>query len=477
MRVTITSVLADTSDYGPLSGEFMHIARTGRGVAATTAVTAALAAAALTTTSPADGDSTASAAVPHTAAVPAVAGHQLVHGVASPLPIAQCESKWHIACYDPLQYRTAYDLNALYKKGITGKGRTIVIVDSFGSPTVQHDLDVYSKQFGLPSTKVQVVKWGHVPAFDPKNSDMTGWAGETSLDVEMAHAVAPDAKIVLVETAVSETEGTTGLPEMMSAEKSLIDHGVGDVISQSFGATENTFPGFDKGDFSSIKKLRYAFQDAQRKHVTVLASSGDGGATDNTADGKGYYKERVNSWPSSDPLVTSIGGTQLHLNDKGERIKPDSVYNDYGAGGGGQSHVFTRPAFQNGVKNVVGTRRGTPDISLAAAVNGGAWVYSSYDPTATGWDVSGGTSEASPLFSGIVALADQAAGHRLGHLNEALYTLYKHKSPGIVDVNDGTDNSYQGVTGYKAVNGYDMATGVGTLDALRLVTALAKSGR
>lgn len=453
----------------------MHIARTGRGVAAFAVASAALVAAALATTSSAGATSAAPAAVPHTFATPAFAGNTLAHGVASPLPIAQCQAKWHINCYNPLQYRTAYNLNALYRKGITGKGRTIVIVDSFGSPTVQHDLDVYSKQFGLRSTKVNVVKWGHVPKFDPKNSDMTGWAGETTLDVEMAHAVAPDAKIVLVETAVAETEGTTGLPEMMSAEKYMVDHGVGDVISQSFGATENTFPGFDKGDFSSIKKLRYAFQDAARKHVTVLASSGDGGATDSTADGKSYYKYRVNSWPSSDPLVTSIGGTQLHLNDKGERVKPDSVYNDNGAGGGGQSHVFTRPAFQNGVKNVVGTRRGTPDISMAAAVNGGAWVYSSYDPTATGWGVSGGTSEASPLFSGIVALADQAAGHRLGDINQALYTLEGRKGSGVVDVNDGTDNSYQGVQGYKAVKGYDMATGVGTLNALTFVPALARA--
>ncbi|QLJ00522.1 Subtilase family protein [Streptomyces misionensis] len=454
----------------------MHIARTGRGVAAATATAAALVAAALATAAPA-GVAAAPAAVPHTFAAPAVAGHTLAHDVDSPISIAQCQAKWHINCYTPLQYRTAYHLDSLYRKGVTGKGRTIVIVDSFGSPTIQHDLDVYSKQFGMPSTKVDVVKWGKVPPFDPKNSDMTGWAGESTLDVEMAHAVAPGAKIVLVETGVAETEGVTGLPEMMSAEKSLIDHGVGDVITQSFGATENTFPGFGKGDFSSIRNLRYAFEDAARKHVTVLASSGDGGATDSTADGKGYYKERVNSWPSADPLVTSVGGTQLHLDEQGKRIAPDSVYNDYGAGGGGQSHVFTRPDFQNGVKKVVGSRRGTPDVSMAAAVNGGAWVYSSYDPTAVGWDVYGGTSEASPLFSGIVALADQVAGHRVGDINAALYSLAKHKGTGIVDVNDGTDNSYQGVTGYKAVDGYDMATGVGTVDAPAFVAALAKASR
>ncbi|WP_327292175.1 S53 family peptidase [Streptomyces sp. NBC_01198] len=407
--------------------------------------------------------------------VPAVAGHRLIHGVSSPLSIAQCQATWGINCYSPLQYRQAYDLNPLYRAGVTGKGRTIVVVDSFGSPTIQHDLDVYSAQWGLKSSKVQVVKWGHVPPFDPTNPDHTGWAGESTLDVEMAHAVAPDAHIVLVETGVAETEGVTGLPEMMDAEKSLIDHGVGDVITQSFGATENTFPGFGKGDFSSIQKLRYAFQDAARHGVTVLASSGDGGPTDAMADGSTDYPYPVNSWPSADPLVTSIGGTQLHLDDKGDRVAPDSVYNDYGAGGGGQSHVFTRPAYQNGVRNVVGARRGTPDISMAAAVDGGAWVYSSYDPTATGWDVYGGTSEASPLFSGIVALADQLGGHRVGDIHQALYTLAKGnaKFTGVVDVKDGTDNSYDGVTGYTAVKGYDMATGVGTLDAARFVPALA----
>jgi subtilase family serine protease len=417
----------------------------------------------------------AAQAAPAVKAVPAVTGHRLVHGVSSPLSSAQCQAKWGINCYTPLQYRQAYDLKPLYRAGVTGKGRTIVIVDSFGSPTIQHDLDVYSAQFGIPSSKVQVVKWGDVPPFDPTDPDHTGWAGESTLDVEMAHAVAPDAHIVLVETGVAETEGVTGLPEMMDAEKALIDRGVGDVITQSFGATENTFPGFDQGDFSSIQKLRYAFKDAQKHGVTVLASSGDGGATDATEDGSGNYPYPVNSWPSADPLVTSIGGTQLHLDDAGDRTAPDSVYNDYGAGGGGQSHVFTRPSYQNGVRNVVGDRRGTPDISMSAAVDGGAWVYSSYDPTAVGWDVYGGTSEASPLFSGIVALADQFGGHRVGDIHQALYALAKGgaKFGGVVDVADGTNNSYDGVTGYTAVKGYDMATGVGTPDAARFVPALA----
>ncbi|MEV0992986.1 hypothetical protein [Streptomyces sp. NPDC049949] len=138
----------------------------------------------------------------------------------------------------------------------TGKGRAIAIVDSFGSPTVQHDLDVYSAQFGMPGTKVQVVKCGNVPERDPENADMLGRADEATPGVETAHEVAPGAKMVLVDTSVEDAEGATGLPEMTDVEKALIDHGVGDVITQSFGATGSTFPGFGRGDFSGSGTAR-----------------------------------------------------------------------------------------------------------------------------------------------------------------------------------------------------------------------------
>jgi len=303
---------------------------------------------------------------------------------------------------------------------------------------------------------------------------MVGWAEETTLDVEYAHAIAPGAKIVLAETAVAETEGTTGFPQMMRAEDRLVKAGVGDVISQSFGATENTFPGFSKGDFSSIMNLRYAFQDAQAAGVTVLAASGDAGATDYTRSGSSLYAKRVNSWPSSDPLVTSVGGTQLSLDNGGNRLSPDVVWNDgYGAGGGGKSGVFDRPSFQDGLAGVVGTQRGTPDISMSAAVNGAAWVYWTFGG-GSGWHLIGGTSEASPIFSGIVALADQQAGHRLGDINPALYAMGAAGSGnGLVDVTSG-NNSYAGVTGYSATAGYDLASGWGTIDGAAFVAALAQ---
>jgi subtilase family serine protease len=405
----------------------------------------------------------------------------------APQTIAQCQTDFGINCYTPVQYRVAYDLNPLYAKGITGAGKTIVIVDSFGSPTIVSDLHTFDAQFRFPDPQLQIEQFGTIPPFDPTNSTMVSWAEETTLDVEYAHSIAPGAKIVLAETAVAETEGVTGFPEIMNAEQSLINQGVGDVITQSFGATEQTFPGVSSGNDSSLTGLRYAFKDALAHHVTVLASSGDTGATNFRSDGQTLYSFPVTGWPATDPLVTGVGGTQLSLDQGGNKITPDVVWNDgFGAGGGGDSAVFTRPLYQIGVAKTVGSKRGVPDISMSAAVNGGCWVYMSFagiespgvsDP---GWYIFGGTSEASPIFSGIVALANQVAGHRLGLINPALYLLgalhhARFPGTGIVDVTSG-NNSFAGVTGFNATAGYNMATGWGTIDAAKFVPALARIG-
>jgi subtilase family serine protease len=389
-----------------------------------------------------------------------------------------------IRCYTPVQYRAAYDLNPLYSSNITGKGQTIMIVDSFGSPNILHDLAVFDRQWGIPDPPpLKIYKLGTIPNFDKNNATMVGWAEETTLDVEYAHAIAPGARIALVETPVAETEGVTGFPQMMSAMQYLINQGIGDVISLSFGATENTFPGFTKGNYSSLLRLRYAFTDAARHHVTVLAGAGDSGATNDEADGVTPYPHRVIDWPSSDPLVTSVGGTRLFLAQDGSKTQPDQVWNDrFGAGGGGVSAIFRRPSFQNGVRNVVGNSRGTPDISMSGAVDGGCWVYESFEPTGPGWEIFAGTSEATPLFAGIVALADQVAHHRLGNINAALYALGAQSQSknglsrtGIAGVTTG-NNSFNKVTGYTAGRGYNLASGWGTIDARWFVPALARFG-
>jgi subtilase family serine protease len=441
--------------------------------------TAALAAGALLAAglaSAAGVATTASAAPVHRSparAVPLSTGHVLrSHHTSAPPTTADCLNAFGIRCYGATQIEKAYDLAPLYAKGLDGTGRTIVVVDSFGSPTIAADLHTFDTAYGLPdppSLKV-IQPAGPVPAFDPSNDDMWNWAFETTLDVEYAHTIAPGAKILLVETPVAETEGVQGFPEIVKAENYVIDHHLGDVITQSFGATEQTFP-----SATSIYALRSAFINARQHDVTVLGSSGDSGATDYELDGSTLYPFAVNSWPSSDPLVTSVGGTQLKLDDAGNRLSPDVVWNDgYGAGGGGVSSVFSRPDFQDRVRSVVGHRRGTPDISMSAAVDGGVVVYLSYDAPNAGWYIVGGTSEASPLFSGIVAIADQAAHHRLGWINPALYSRTVSRSSGVVDVTSG-DISFAGVTGPSAGPGYDLASGWGTVDAPAFVRALVRA--
>jgi subtilase family serine protease len=412
---------------------------------------------------------------------------------AGPPTTADCEKDYKVACYEPAQIRQAYDLPALYAKGVTGKGTTIVIVDSFGSPTIAHDLTAFDQTFGLsapPSFKV-IRPAGPVPRYNPANSDMVGWAGETTLDVEYAHTVAPGANILLVETPVSETEGTHGFPQIVTAEQYVLAHHLGDVISQSFSATEETFP-----NAIAVSTLRAAYLAADKDDVTVLAASGDSGAADVGLDQTTYYLHPVTSWPDSDPLVTGVGGTQLHFNAAGKPTAP-SVWNDtYNkitnefadgnsgpnplAGGGGLSIYFPRPAYQNGVKNVVGNHRGVPDISMSASCNGSVDIYSSYGGAPSGWSPSCGTSEATPLFAGIVALADQVAGHSLGLINPALYQLSARGAPGIVQVTSGNNSvsfSQDGhaytITGFAARHGYSLAAGVGTVNALYFVPELA----
>ncbi len=411
-----------------------------------------------------------------------------------PTTTAQCERMYSIACYEPSQLQRAYDLPALYARGITGKGSTIVIVDSFGSPTIRHDLNVFDSAFRLPpppSFKI-IAPVGKIPPYNPKNSDMVGWAGETTLDVQWAHTIAPAANILLVETPVSETEGVHGFPQIVAAEEYVLRHYHADVISQSFSATEETFP-----SRASVEGLRGANQLAEKDHVTMLTATGDSGAADVGPDGSTYYLKPVTSWSDSDPLVTGVGGTQLHLNASGGRTARDNAWNDtyskatnefvFGdagpnpdAGGGGKSVLFGRPSYQDGVKGVVGSARGVPDIAMSAACNGAVDTYGSFAGAPVGWIPTCGTSEATPLFAGIVALAAQYAGRPLGLINPALYKMSEHGEPGIVPVTKGNNTveflqggHWHTVNGFSAHAGYSLATGVGTVDGRYFVPELA----
>jgi subtilase family serine protease len=402
-----------------------------------------------------------------------------------PPDTAICERVVHVACYRPAQLQRAYRADSLQRVGLDGRGRTIVVVVAFGSPTIEADLRQFDVAFGLPdppSLRV-IAPVGTPPPFDAANADREGWAEETTLDVEAAHLMAPGAGILVVTTPVSETEGLQGFPEIVSAEQYVLDHDLGDVISQSFGATEQTF-----SPVNAILGLRGAFESAQQHGVTVVAASGDQGSTGAFADGSCCYPAPVVSWPASDPLVTAVGGTRLELDSAGERLAPDTVWNDDaanltggGAAGGGRSTVFSRPDFQAGVAGVTGAARGLPDLSLSAAQDGGMIVYWSF--ANPGYHLIGGTSEAAPLLAGLVAIADQIRGGRVGWINPALYRM--GPADGIVDVTSG-DNGYtfagaQGhtvtVPGYRAAPGYDLASGLGTVDAAVFCPMLAHDAR
>jgi subtilase family serine protease len=427
----------------------------------------------------------------------------------------------------------SYNVTPLYASGNMGQGRTIAIVDSYGSDTITHDLAVFDTAFGLPHMcgEEGVTCAAGMPTFSrlalqgspatvapPGQSNGTGledkaaWALEVSLDVEWAHATAPKANILLVTTPTAETLGVQGFPQMMAAEDYVVQHHLADVISQSFGSGEGAF-----GSSQSLLNLRYAFVDAQANHVSVFASSGDGGTT-NT------MKQPVKNprvipypsviWPASDPLVTAVGGTYLCTNpttglgvdavDPPVRCQPGlnpGLQRETGwvDAGGGYSTIFSRPAYQNtlppgstyigssaGAPGPNTNMRGVPDIAYQASATTAPLVYITLPPDglsglicgstacSTGWYAVGGTSASSPQWAGIAAIADQMAGRDLGNLNPALYQIADNPAMYAADFFDVTVNNNQttSIPGYSASQGWDAVTGLGTPDAAKLIPDL-----
>ncbi len=385
-------------------------------------------------------------------------------------------------CYVPSQLQAAYDVGPLFTAGDTGKGQTIVLIDCFGSPTIAHDLATFDATFSLPAPPhfTVITPAGRVPAFSANATDRVGWAVETSLDVEWAHAMAPDANIVLAETPTDEVEGVTGFPEILKAENYVVTHYPGSIVSMSFGATEQTF-----GTWKKIVPFRAAFLAGTKKNVTFVSGTGDTGSS-NYEVAMTLYPHPVIAWPASDPLVTAVGGTKLSLDDAGVRVAPDAVWNDSrpgspSASGGGVSSYFSRPTFQSSVAGVVGVHRGVPDVTMSGSCTGLVNIYLGISTTSSpaGWYSVCGTSESSPLFAGIVALADQRATHALGNINPALYAMSTTPNNGLVPVTVGNNtvsvSSPAGiltVPGYSASATYNLATGLGTIDAALFVPAL-----
>lgn len=357
------------------------------------------------------------------------------------------------------------------QRGYTGKGQTIVDIVSFGSPTLQQDMDTFDSQFGLPPITIQVLSpIGTVP-FDPANKDMQGWAGETELDVQIIHAIAPGASIVVLTSPVSETEGTIGLPQFLQLEQYALSHHLGTIFSQSWGASEVTLK-----DSAGQKELQQwdAFykQATTQQGITFFGSSGDNGATDYTdLQATKLSTTPTTSFPTDEPWVTSTGGTALQR-QPGTSTFTESAWN---GSGGGFSAFYSEPSFQqtlpSSVQQELKNRRGVPDVAADADPNTGLAVYIG------GWTLAGGTSAAAPLWSAITAIANQMAGHPLGFLNPALYKLaasstYSRDFRDITNGNNSTPVNGKLVQGYNAAPGWDPITGLGSPNAQNLIPDL-----
>ncbi len=381
--------------------------------------------------------------------------------------IAVCPTSPGADCRTPYDLRVAYSVQSLLERGFTGKGQTIVDIVSYGSPTLQQDMDTFDQQFGLPPITIKVLSpLGTQPTDQPATKDLAGWAGETTLDVQIIHAIAPDAGIVVLTSPVNETEGTIGLPQFLQLEQYAISHHLGTIISQSFGASEVTLNNADGKQ--EIQKWDTFFKQATTQQgITFFASSGDNGATDYAnLQATQLYSKRTTSFPTDDPWVTSVGGTSLQRNGTGFQ---ETAWNTNGAAasGGGFSIFFPRPSYQMtllaSVQDQLSNQRGVPDIAGDADPSTGLAIYSSDG----GWTLGGGTSASAPLWAAFMAIANQMAGHPLGFINPTLYKLAA-SSAYTQDFNDITtgDNSIKNdqvqVQGYPAVTGWDPVTGLGT---------------
>jgi subtilase family serine protease len=401
-------------------------------------------------------------------------------GTFSPAPSdAFCLDNFGIPCYSPQQIRKAYGLTATLDAGYTGVGQTIIIIDSFGSPTIAQDVKTFDAGYGLPDPPSLTVlaPLGTVP-FDPTNSDQAGWAFETTLDVEWAHALAPGANIVLLTSPVSETEGVQGLPQFLFLENYALAHNLGKIISQSWGATENTL--FDSAGQKVITNFENFYQAAAQKDVTVLASAGDSGSSNVELNGTTYYPFPTVGFPASSPFVTAVGGTTLYANEAGNYQFEISWI----AGGGGVSQQFSEPAYQNllpaSVQQTLADHRGLPDVAYNADPNTAIFIYIGFfpNPNDNGYYFVGGTSEGSPQWAGIIADANQLAGRPLGFLNPQLYSLGASggQSQFFHDITFGSNayNGFNGIPGYSATAGWDFTTGWGTPNLGKLLLELAK---
>ena len=367
------------------------------------------------------------------------------------------------APFYPTQIEQAYGINSLIAAGDNGAGQTIAIIDAYDYPNALSTLNTFSlgrsgawtlPQMTAPGgagpTFTQFNQSGGtaLPGTDPATSD--NWEGEEALDIEYVHSVAPQANIILYE-ANSNSNGNLDAAVAAARANPAVK-----VVTMSWSGGESS------GEKSSDSTYFTTPGTRGTNGVTFTASTGDGGAP--------------GGYPAFSPNVVAVGGTSLKLNTNNSYASESA----WSGGGGGTSTVEAKPSYQTSYGTAhptsllaSATSRATPDVSLDASPSTGVYTYDSYNANGgSGWFEVGGTSLSSPMFAGLVAIADQMrASTGRGSLSgtQTLAALYTASSSDFNDITTGNN-------GFPALTGYDLATGLGTPKANLLVPALANYG-
>lgn len=402
-------------------------------------------------------------------------------------PTTDCDSV--ATCYTPQQLQVAYGIRPLLDRGIDGQGETVVLPELAESrvnpPLVtdmRQDMAAFDSLYHLPAARMRV------------DSTLTGarspWLafGEEVLDVEMVHALAPDATLVILLLPTNSLDNTTNT---VSAAVDALRRGSaeGGVLSISAASQIGGEHCVTRAQADSVNA---ALQTAASRHVTVVAASGDIGAVAEPCDvyaalaGTGTFTpvKEVNLL-ASDPLVLGAGGTSLTASHTTGAWQAETAFgladgsagSPFQASGGGFSRLFSRPGYQDGVRGI-GTTRGVPDVAadasgrvdLGMVLRNGSWSMIRD---------GGGTSASAPIWAALIALADQYAGRHLGFVNTAIYQIARgpHYHQAFHDITAGNSTAEfppTTITGYQAGAGWDPVTGWGSPDAQVLVPLLAR---
>ncbi len=370
-----------------------------------------------------------------------------------------------------------YNIAALWKRGIDGSGTTVAVIEGWNYPQIGQFVAEFDKPFGLPNPQIKTIfPAGKLPKTCPPGMVKLGsygscaaWQGELALDVLSAHMMAPYAKIVIsvtpADTQITDDAASqVAPPEMMKAVESIAIRHLANVITISDGTGESSY---SHGKPEILAQVPGELA-AAAAGIPLLVATGDCGVVQNLPVANGQCEDVTHfrdtaTWDDS-PWVTAVGGTTPNLGPTGRRLGSDPLWNEQPfSSAAGFSKVFARPAYQNGVAAITRSRRrSVPDLTM---------------------DARDGTSEASPLLAGVLALATQLNHGNVGPINPALYGALgpAGRRDGIVDVIHGNDSSTlpggKVVKGFSAAKRFDVASGWGTINAARFVPSLVAATR